>query len=50
MIISANSFNQLIFIMANCCVFYEVQTEFLNIIHMSYGFKGINLETERIIK
>jgi hypothetical protein len=31
MIISLNSVTQLISVMETCCVFFEVQTEFLNI-------------------
>jgi hypothetical protein len=43
MIISLNSINQLIFMMVMYCVFFEVWTEFLNNICMSFGFKGLNL-------
>jgi hypothetical protein len=38
-IASLNSVNQLIFVMVKCCVLFEVRTEFLNIIEMSFGFK-----------
>jgi hypothetical protein len=30
--------------MVNCGVIFEVQTEFLNIISTSFGFKGLNQE------
>jgi hypothetical protein len=36
-----NSIDQLIFVMGKCGVFYEVQTELLNIIYTSFGFKGL---------
>jgi hypothetical protein len=39
-IVSLNSINQLIFVMVKSCVFFEVRTQFLNIILMSFGFKG----------
>jgi hypothetical protein len=32
--------NQQIFVMEKCCVFFEEWTEFLNIIHMNFSFKG----------
>jgi hypothetical protein len=32
---------QLIFVMAMGCIFFEVWTECLNIISMSFGFKGL---------
>jgi hypothetical protein len=32
----------MIFVMEMGCVFFEVQTELLNIIQMSFGFKGLN--------
>jgi hypothetical protein len=35
------SVNQLIFVMMKCCVFFAVQTEFLNTIQTSFGFKGL---------
>jgi hypothetical protein len=41
-IISLNIFNQLIFAMVKCGVLFEVRTEFLNIIYMSFGFKGLH--------
>jgi hypothetical protein len=40
-IISLNSINQLIFVMVKCCIFSIEQTEFLNIIYISFGFKGL---------
>jgi hypothetical protein len=33
--------NQLIFVMVKSCVFFALRTEFLNIIQMSFGFKGL---------
>jgi hypothetical protein len=36
-IISLNNITQLIFIMVKCDVLFEVRTEFLNIIYMSYS-------------
>jgi hypothetical protein len=39
-IISLNSVNQLIFVMVKSCVFFAVWIEFLNIIQMSFDFKG----------
>jgi hypothetical protein len=42
-IISLNSVNQLIFVMAKCGVLFEVRTEFLNSIYTTFGFKGLNL-------
>jgi hypothetical protein len=33
--------HQLIFVMVNCCVLFEVQTKFLNIIYTDFGFKGL---------
>jgi hypothetical protein len=36
-----NNINQLIFVMVKCSVFFVVRTEFLNIIYMSFGFKGL---------
>jgi hypothetical protein len=35
-----NNINQLIFIMVKC-VFFEVRTEFLNIIYTRFGFKEL---------
>jgi hypothetical protein len=33
-------------VMVNCCVFFQIQTEYLNIIYTSFGFKGlVNTET-----
>jgi len=32
---------QLIFVMMKCCVFLEVGPEYLNIILMCFGFKGL---------
>jgi hypothetical protein len=43
MILTINSVNQLIFVMVKCCIFFAVQTGFLNIIQMSFGFKGLIL-------
>jgi hypothetical protein len=40
-IISLNSTDQLIFVIEKCFVFFEVGTEFLNIIQMSFSFKGL---------
>jgi hypothetical protein len=31
--------------MVRCGVLFEVRTEFLNIIYMSFGFKGLNLNS-----
>jgi hypothetical protein len=45
MILSINSnyfLEQLIFVMVKCCVFFAVQTKFLNIIQTSFGFKRLN--------
>jgi hypothetical protein len=39
-IISLNTVNQLIFLMVKYYVFFEVQTELLNIIYISFSFKG----------
>jgi hypothetical protein len=39
-ITSLNNVNQLIFVMVKRGVLSEVRTEFLNIIPMSFGFKG----------
>jgi hypothetical protein len=39
--ISLNSINQLIFVIVKCGVLSEVRTEFLNIIWMCFGFKGL---------
>jgi hypothetical protein len=41
--ISLNSVNQLGFVTVKSCVFLAVRTEFLNIIYMSSGFKGLIL-------
>jgi hypothetical protein len=35
--------NELIFVMVKRYVFFEIQTEFLNIIYMSFGFKGLRI-------
>jgi cytochrome bd-type quinol oxidase subunit 1 len=35
------SINQMIFVMEKCGVLFEVRTEFLNIINISFGFKGL---------
>jgi hypothetical protein len=42
-IISLNGVNQLIFVMVKCGVFFEVRTEFLNIIYTSFGFKALKV-------
>jgi hypothetical protein len=31
--------------MVKCGVLFEVQPEFLNIIQMSFGFKGLNIQS-----
>jgi hypothetical protein len=36
-----NSINQLIFLMVKCGVLFEVRTESLNNIYISFGFKGL---------
>jgi hypothetical protein len=41
-IISLNSVNQLIFVMVKCGVFFAVRTEFLSIMLLNFGFKGLN--------
>jgi hypothetical protein len=41
MIILLTRINQLIFVVLKCGVLFEVRTEFLNIISMSFGFKGL---------
>jgi hypothetical protein len=47
MIVSANglfplnSINHLILVTVKCCVFFVVWPEFLNIIWMSFSFKGL---------
>jgi hypothetical protein len=40
-IISLNNINKPIFVMEKCWVFSEVRTDFLNIIYMNFGFKGL---------
>jgi len=45
MVISLNSNNQMSVVLEMHCVFSEVQTEFLNIIQMNSGFKGLNLNS-----
>jgi hypothetical protein len=35
----------LIFVMVKCSVLFEVRTEFLSTIYMSFGFKGLNLNS-----
>jgi hypothetical protein len=35
--------------MEKCCDFFEVQTESLNIIYMSFGFNGLNCIAHYII-
>jgi hypothetical protein len=42
-IISLNSINQLIFVMVKCGIVFEVWAEFLNIIYMSVGLKGLKV-------
>jgi hypothetical protein len=41
--ISLNSVNQLIFVMVKSCVFFVVRTEYLNVMNMSFVFKGLIL-------
>jgi hypothetical protein len=41
-IISLNSINQLMFVMVKCGGLFEVWTESLNIIQLSFSFKGLN--------
>jgi hypothetical protein len=36
-----NSVNQLIVVKVKCGVLFEVRTEFLNIIKMSFGYRGL---------
>jgi hypothetical protein len=38
---SLNSVNRLIFVTVKSCVFFAVRTELLNIIHVSFGLKGL---------
>jgi hypothetical protein len=40
-IISLNSVNQLIFVVVKCGVLFEARVVFLNIMQMSFGFKGL---------
>jgi hypothetical protein len=35
----------MIIVMEQCCVLFEVQIEFLNIIYTSFGFKGLSKNT-----
>jgi hypothetical protein len=41
MIMSLNNINQLIFVMAKYCVLLVARVDFLNIIQMSFGVKGL---------
>jgi hypothetical protein len=41
MIIRVNSVNKLMFVMVKCGVLFEVRPLSLNIIYMSFGFKGL---------
>jgi hypothetical protein len=41
-IISLNSINKSILVMEKYCVFFEARTEFLSIILMKFGCKGLN--------
>jgi hypothetical protein len=42
-IISLNSINQLIYLMAKCGVLFEVRTGFLNKMKTNFGFKGLKV-------
>lgn len=44
---SLNSVKQLIFRMVKCCVFFAVQTGFLNIISTKFGLRGLGLRFSR---
>jgi hypothetical protein len=37
-------------ILEECCVFFEIHTEFLRIIWMSFSFKGLTLAQRLLIK
>jgi hypothetical protein len=41
MVPTVNSINQLIFVMVKCGVLFEVRTEYLSVIYMSFSFKGL---------
>jgi hypothetical protein len=41
--ISLNNIHQLIFVIMECGVFFEVRTEFWNIFQMSFGCKALML-------
>jgi hypothetical protein len=45
-----NIINNLIFAMEKLCVLFEVRTDFLNIIHMSFGFKGLMHSLDTLYK
>jgi hypothetical protein len=49
-IIFLSSINQLIFVMVTGCVFFAVRTEFLNIVYISLGFRGLNELTPISVK
>jgi hypothetical protein len=38
-----NSINKLVFVLNKCCVFFDVWTELLDIIYMSFGSKELTL-------
>jgi hypothetical protein len=40
-VISLNRVNKLNFVTMNCCVFFEVRAEFLNMIWTIFGFKEL---------
>jgi hypothetical protein len=40
-VISSNSINQLIFVMAKSSVFFAVGAKFLHVIYMIFGLKGL---------
>jgi len=44
-----NSINKLIFVMVMCCVLFEVRTEFLNIIYMSFSSEGLKSFLSRFV-
>jgi hypothetical protein len=35
------------FVIVKCCVLFEVQTEFLNTVQTSFGFKGSSYSEQR---
>jgi hypothetical protein len=44
-IISLNSIKKLTFVMVKLGILFEVQTEFLKVIHTSFSFKGLILNS-----